>query len=296
MHGTTPEAIHFHEVGAKDAILDVAGAMVGMELLGIESFSTLPVTVGSGMVKCHHGLMPVPAPATAELLKGVPQVTGRIQSEMVTPTGAAILTTLLSESPAVMRQGFEDGLVPMRIGYGAGDKTFEGHANFLRLALCEAAEPKQGLPVQRHAVLVLETEVDDMSPELAGYLMDRLLADGALDVQFSPVQMKKNRPGLRLRVLCEPTRERELAERIFRETSTFGLRRQLVERWCLDRWIEPVQTPLGPAQVKVGVWDEEVLKVTPEYETCRELAEKHKLPLTQVFEIVRMAIRERYGR
>jgi len=302
VHGTAPEKIHFHEVGAKDAILDVAGAMMGIELLGIESFSASPVTVGSGMVQCRHGLLPVPAPATAELLKGLPTVAGDLQAELVTPTGAAILSTLLAEGRG--RPAAEGSvLVTERIGYGAGDKDFEGRANFLRLLLCRERRPEAEapprlqpeLPAERTAVLVLETEIDDMSPEVAGYLMDRLLADGAWDVQFSPVQMKKNRPGLRLRVLCDPEREAPLAERLFRETSTFGLRRQLVERWRLERRLEQVQTPLGPVAVKVGLWGGRVLKVSPEFESCRALAETHGMALAEVYDLARAAIREKYG-
>lgn len=297
VHGTTPEAIHFHEVGAKDAILDVAGAMVALELLGIKSFSTSPVAVGSGTVQCRHGVMPVPAPATAELLKGLPQVAGEVVSELVTPTGAAILSTVIEEAGVRLARPGMGGLVARRIGYGAGDKVFEGRANFLRAMLCDApgspAEETR-LPVEEHEVAVLETEIDDMSPEVAGYLMDRLLADGAYDVQFSPVQMKKNRPALRVRVLCEPAREGKLAERIFRETSTFGIRRERLERWCLARRLEEVPTPLGPVAVKVGLWGKRVLKVSPEYEACRALAEARGLALAEVYELVRAAIRTHY--
>ena len=218
VHGTTAEHIHFHEVGAKDAILDVAGAMVGMELLGAQTFSSSVVTVGWGNGRVPSRLMPVPAPATAELLRGIPTAPGPWEAEMTTPTGAAILKTLLGEAMAAAPCRFE------KIGYGAGSREMPGCVNALRLMLGELAEAVEQMPVPRHGILALETEIDDMSPEVAGYLMDRLLAEGALDVQFSPVQMKKNRPALRLKVLCDPAAEARLAELIFRETSTFGLR------------------------------------------------------------------------
>jgi len=296
VHGSTPEAIHFHEAGAKDAILDVAGSMFALELLGIESVSVSTLTVGSGMIQCNHGRMPVPTPATAELLHGLAQTPGEVVAEMVTPTGAAILRALLAEreTSGPLSTG---ALITRRIGYGAGDRVFEGRANFLRVLLCDApaASSPPELPVERQTVLLLETEIDDMSPEWAGYLMDKLLADGALDVQFSPVQMKKNRPALRLRVVADPARERVLAERILRETSTFGLRRQTVERWCLARRIERVETPLGPVAVKVGLWGETPIKASPEYEDCRALAERTGRPLAEIYELARAAIREKAG-
>ena len=191
VHGSTREKIHFHEVGAKDAILDVAGAMVGVELLGAKTFSCGPVVTGSGMVECLHGMMPVPAPATAELLRGMTLKAGAIESELVTPTGASILRTLLGETDSqAVRGAAREGLRMEKVGYGAGGKTVEGQANFLRLMLCETpaeAAEKPSLPVNAHSVISLETEIDDMSPEVAGYLMERLLADGAWDVQFSPI-------------------------------------------------------------------------------------------------------------
>jgi uncharacterized protein (TIGR00299 family) protein len=227
VHASTPEKIHFHEVGAKDAILDVAGAMLGFELLGIESFSAGAVVVGSGTVKCAHGVMPVPAPATAELLKGMPHRAGAWEYEMATPTGVAILGTVLGEGGRPLAQGFVSGetaLIAEKIGYGAGTRIIEGCPNFLRLMLCSAApaslsasigspasvpsvtsvwssvspvpsaSPPPNLPIERDQILALECEIDDMSPEVAGYVMEQLFTDGALDVQFSPVQMKKKPP------------------------------------------------------------------------------------------------------
>lgn len=289
VHGAAVEKIHFHEVGANDAIVDVAGAMLGVELLGIESFSASAVAVGSGTVQCAHGLMPVPVPATAELLRGLPTRPGGVEGELTTPTGAAILRVLAGD--AVGR------LVPIeieRIGYGAGSRRIPGHPNHLRLFLGRAAAASSALPVKTEEILVLETEIDDMSPEVSGHLMDRLLAAGALDVQFSPVQMKKNRPGQRLRALATPARGDRLAEIIFRETSTFGLRVTRAERLCLERRSGAVQTPLGPIAVKLGLWDGRVLKVSPEYESCRAAAEAGGRPLIEIYDLVRRAIAETY--
>lgn len=291
VHGSTPDKIHFHEVGAKDAVLDVAAVMTALELLGIESFSAAPVVTGFGTVECAHGIMPVPAPATAELLRGIPCRSGAIESELATPTGVAILAELLGigENTARPLPTDPERLV-RRFGYGAGSKTFERTANYLRLELCERPPDGAGLPLQRCPLLALECEIDDMTPEVAGYLMERLFEDGALDVQFSPVQMKKNRPGLRVRVLAEPAAEAPLAEIIFRETSTFGLRRQQLERWCLTRRTQSVETPLGNVPVKIGFWEERPLKAAPEFEACRRLAQISGQPLKNIYTMVRRAI------
>lgn len=299
VHGSTVEKIHFHEVGAKDAIVDVAGAMLGVELLGIESFSASPIVVGFGTIDCRHGRMPVPAPATAWLLQGMPHAPGAIEAEMATPTGVAILATLLEETG---ERGFESlealGKVSRRIGYGAGKREFEKTANYLRLWLCESSGAKQTageLPIERETIALLECEVDDMSPELAGYLMERLLAQGALDVQFSAVQMKKNRPGQSLRVICRPEDDNALAECLLRETTTFGVRRRQMERWALRRQSAELPTALGTIRVKIGYWGDEVLKVTPEYESCRALAEASQRPLRKIYEAAWAAIQQRYG-
>ncbi len=287
VHGTTIERVHFHEVGARDAIVDITGAMLGVELLGIESFSASTVTAGSGTVRCQHGVMPVPAPATAELLRGLPWQAGPVASEMATPTGIAILRALLGEPPAPT----PPDLCPARIGYGAGSKEFKELPNYLRLWLCEAAAAGPALPVRREHVLVLECEIDNMPAETAGYLMERLLEAGALDAHFAPVQMKKNRPGIHLRVIAEPRQEAELATLIFAETTTLGLRRSLTERWALERELRQVQTELGPVRVKLALWDDRVLRAVPEFEDCRELARRHARPLAEVTELARAAAR-----
>lgn len=296
VHGSTVEKIHFHEVGANDAVIDIAGAMLGVELLGIDSFSASPVAVGNGFVQCAHGTMPVPAPATIEILKGFPTRSTDIEGELATPTGAAILRTLAGD-----RAASPSGFSVDRIGYGAGTREIPGHPNYLRLQLgAVPADLSSGesrdvaLPLSRSAVTILETEIDDMSPELAGHLMERLLAEGARDAHFLPVQMKKNRPGLHLCVLCDPTRADRLAALILRETSTFGLRMHSADRYCLRREAASVSTPAGEIQVKIGYWGDEILKVSPEYESCRALAESTGQPLRRIYDEAVAAIQEKF--
>jgi hypothetical protein len=279
--------------------------MAGIELLGAETFSASPLVVGFGTVTCRHGRMPVPAPATAVLLQGMPTTPGAVEGEMVTPTGAAILATLLGGEGG---RGFVRGaagqgadvstLTAGRIGYGAGSREYENFANYLRLMLCQPLGGEAaggGLPVATETVRLLECELDDLTPEAAGWVLDRLLEAGALDAHWQPVQMKKNRPGLRLRVLTRGTDEARLAELIFRQTPTLGLRRSAVERWALARRAESVETDLGPVAVKVALWGDTVLKVSPEHADCAALAERHGLPLAEVQARAREAIRRRYG-
>lgn len=262
--------------------------MVGVEMLGAETFSTSAVVVGNGMVKCAHGVMPVPAPATAEILKGLSIASSKIQGEQTTPTGAAILKVLTGGT------GAPATFSPEAIGYGAGSRVIEGHPNCLRLIFGEAASASAELPIDREEIMSIETEIDDMSPEVAGYVMERLFQAGARDAHFSPVQMKKNRPGQHLRVLCQPGDEARLAELIFRETSTFGLRVQKMGRYCLKRRMESVETVLGPIPVKIGLWGDKVLKVSPEFEACRAIAASTGRSLLEVFDLAQLAIRERY--
>lgn len=288
VHGTTPEKVHFHEVGANDAIIDIAGAMLGVEMLGIESFSMSPLVVGYGLVRCAHGTMPIPAPATAEILKGLPTMAGPIEGEQTTPTGAAILRVLAGDHSVPSQP-----LRAERIGYGAGKRVIEGHPNCLRLILGEISGAAN-LPVPREEIVSLETEIDDMSPEVLGYLMEKLFQFGARDVQFSPVQMKKNRPGLHLRVLALPADQDRLAEIIFRETSTFGLRSQRMDRYCLERRMEEIETPLGRIPVKIGLWGDRVLKASPEYEACRAIAASSGRPLIEVFALAHAIAQDLY--
>lgn len=285
VHGSTPEKIHFHEVGAKDAIIDIAGTMLGVHLLGIEAFSADPVVLGTGSVECAHGIMPVPAPATAEILRGFPLRSTVIEGEMTTPTGAAILQVLTGG------RSRPDSLRIDRIGYGAGAREIPRHPNFLRLALGRTAV---ALPVDHETVFELEAEMDDMSPEWAGALLSRLIAAGARDVHFTPVQMKKNRPGLQLTVLCDAVHRENLASMILKETTTFGLRLRTAERYRLRRRTQPVQTPWGPVSVKLGLWGDEVLKAKPEFEDCLAVAERCGVPLRDVYAAVEILIQTQF--
>jgi pyridinium-3,5-bisthiocarboxylic acid mononucleotide nickel chelatase len=279
VHGMPLEKVHFHEVGALDSIADIAGAAVGLDLLGVERFTSGPVATGSGMVKCAHGLMPVPAPGTAELLKGVPLRSSSIKAELTTPTGAAILTSVVDEwidSPAMTID---------RIGHGAGRRELVEQPNLLRLMVGEAAEahgpPSVGL--QSDSIWVLETNLDDLPAEVVGYCYDRLFEAGALDVFSTPIFMKKNRPGILLSVLAPSERLAALEEILFRETTTLGIRRYVVERHKLNRKPATVSTPWGAVQGKLGWLDGRPPVFSPEYDDCARIARAQGIPLREVY-------------
>ncbi len=298
VHGSTAEKIHFHEVAAKDAIVDIAGAMLGFHLLGIETFSVSNVITGSGSVTCQHGEIPVPAPATIELLKGIPHAPGPVEEEMTTPTGAAILATVVRDNPVggCILSPY-DPLVTMKTGYGGGLRILENRANYLRMFLCETPAAISGknqaagaVPADLDTIVRLECEIDDTTPEILGHVIDRIMQSGVLDAHCQPVQMKKSRPGHRLTVLCRPDQESATTEIIFRETSTFGLRRQSIQRWALQRRHEKVATHLGDIRVKIGLWGDDILKITPELEDCKKISENSDLPLREVIRVTEVAI------
>jgi uncharacterized protein (TIGR00299 family) protein len=291
IHACDVEEIHFHEVGAVDSIVDITGAVFALHLLEVERVVCSPLPMGRGFVRAAHGLLPVPAPATLELLRGLPMVPSEIEGELVTPTGAALMATLADAWGP---------MPPMRlaaIGYGAGKKEF-ATPNLLRVCLGEAA-PSSRLPAPSHAlagsrelgagsaseaslVTLIEANLDDLNPQLYGYVMERLFAAGALDVTLAPIQMKKNRPGITLGVLCEPEAVPAMAEILFTETSTLGLRTSDWQRICLDReWLE-AETEYGPVRVKIGRSDGRVRVVTPEFDDCRRAAEERGVPLKEV--------------
>jgi len=294
VHRTTSHHVRFHEVGCLDAIADVAGAMLSLEALGVERVEASRVVAGSGSARSAHGVLPVPGPATVELLRGVPFETGPFPMEMATPTGAAVLTTIASAF------GPQPLLTLECAGYGAGDRTIEGHANFLRVLIGQSSAVSETPPSAAGGSLLssrlnmLMTEIDDMNPELLGNLMERLFRSGCLDAHFTAVQMKKNRPGTQIQVLCRPDQTRPLTELILRHTSTFGLKIMEIDRVCLPRRVETIQTQLGPLDVKIGLWGDEVLKVTPEYESCRRLAESAGLSLAEVYRLAEARIQARY--
>jgi uncharacterized protein (TIGR00299 family) protein len=279
VHGMPLERVHFHEVGALDSIADIVGAAVGLDLLGVEKFTSTPVPTGSGTVKCAHGLMPVPTPGTAELLRGVPLAASAIKTELTTPTGAAILTAVVSEYAATPTMTVE------RIGHGSGTKDFLEQPNILRLMVGVAnADRKVG--GEADAVSVLETNLDDITPEVIGFTTEGLFAAGALDVFAVPIQMKKNRPGVLLSVICDAGKAEELEAILFRETGTFGVRRTTATRAKLRREAVTVQTPWGPVRAKRG-WRAGLEVLTPEYEDCARVAREHNVPLRDVYAAAR---------
>jgi uncharacterized protein (TIGR00299 family) protein len=271
-HGLPLERVHFHEVGALDSIADIVGAAIGLDLLGVERFTSRPVPTGSGMVQCAHGLMPIPAPGTAALLKGVPLAPSDIKAELTTPTGAAILTTVVQE--------WLDQLVMTveRIGHGAGRREFVEQPNLLRLFVGTAATPAVS-----DQVWVLETNLDDLPAEIIGYCYDLLLAAGAVDVFSVPILMKKNRPGVLLTVLAPEPAVNAVQEVLFRETSTFGIRRHLTSRQKLQRRACTVLTPWGPVQGKLGWLDGRAPVFAPEYEDCARVARQQGVALREVY-------------
>jgi uncharacterized protein (TIGR00299 family) protein len=270
VHGIALEKVHFHEVGATDSIADIVGACIALDLLGIEEVHVSQINVGSGTVQTEHGVLPVPAPATAALLAGKPIYARGPELELTTPTGAAIATAL----------GVSFGtLPPMRIssiGYGAGDRDFPQHANVLRVLVGE----KLAAP-EASVVSVIEANIDDSSPQVLGYTLERLMEEGALDVSLSPLQMKKSRPGTLLRVIAKPEDQERLAQAVFAETSTLGLRIYPAERRVQEREMVQVETPWGSIRGKASG-----SSFAPEYEECRTIAKSTGTPLKQVLAAV----------
>jgi uncharacterized protein (TIGR00299 family) protein len=270
VHGVSLEQVHFHEVGAVDAMVDVVGAVSGLSLLGVERVHVSPLPLGRGFVHAAHGLLPLPGPAVIELLRGVPVVGRETEGETVTPTGAAILTTLAASYGAL------PPFTIRHVGYGAGRREAE-YPNALRVLIGETE-----IEANVEWLVLLETNIDDLNPQVYDHVMNRLLGAGALDVWLTPVQMKKNRPGVLVSVLCQAADEAALTGILFRETTTLGLRRQMTERRRLPREIREVQTRFGPARVKVAFANGQVLRAVPEYEDCKRLAEANGVPLREV--------------
>jgi uncharacterized protein (TIGR00299 family) protein len=279
VHNMPVEEVHFHEVGAVDSIVDIVGAAVGFELLGIDDFACSPLDVGAGQVQTAHGLLPVPAPATTELLKGAPVYTSGIAKELVTPTGAAIATTLSTRYSAIPHMTLQ------AIGYGAGTADFPEKANVMRLLIGESVSGEAGKNLHGLAdapVTVIETNVDDMSPQIYGYFVERALAAGALDIFSTSVQMKKNRPGLLVTILCEAANVTRLIDLLFSETTTIGVRTHEVRRRTLAREFLPIETGFGEVRMKISRMNGSVLNATPEYDDCQRIAAEKGIPLKQV--------------
>lgn len=271
VHNTSVADVHFHEVGAVDSILDIVGAAIGFEALEIQAVYTSPLPMGSGFVSSRHGTLPVPGPATAELVKGLPVRFEDGQSELVTPTGAAILAAMAQPGPPLFSI--------TQVGYGAGARTLSDRPNVLRVCLGHPVST-----VQHEQLLVLETNIDDLNPEWYEHVMEQLFAAGARDVFLSSVQMKKNRPGIFLWVLCAPQDQSQLSDIIFNETSTLGVRSYPVDRLALRREQKEIQTQYGPVRVKIAYQPNGQVNCAPEYDDCKRLAQEKNIALKLVYE------------
>ena len=301
IHNVPVEQIHFHEVGAVDAIIDIVAASAGIHALAAEKWVASPLNVGGGMVDCAHGRFPVPAPATADLLRGLPTYSATIQMELVTPTGAALIRTLVEDHGLTF--GAQPAMAVERIGYGAGSRNPKDFPNVLRLSIGVASAVVMPQSSEhRHddgdvsrsmshshkhhheaeTVTVLETALDDLSPQLLAHVAERALALGALDVMLTPVIMKKGRPGTLITILCNPTESLGMQRLLLTETSTLGVRVREDRRSCLNRVFETVVTPYGQIRIKLGVLNREVINMNPEFEDCREAAAAHNVPVKQV--------------
>jgi hypothetical protein len=278
IHGCAPDEVHFHEVGGVDAIVDIVGTALCLEKLGINQVISSRIPLGSGFVDCQHGKLPVPAPATIEILKDVTVYGTDVACELVTPTGAAIITSLAESFGA---------LPPMRVektGYGAGQRELADRPNLLRIITGSPAASDDGLSTDE--IIILETCIDDMNPELFGYIMERLFSDGALDVYWIPLHMKKNRPGTMVQVLCEPAGKDRLIQRLLSETTSLGVRYYKARRKLLAREKFTIQTSFGEIQVKRVREPHGRERVVPEYDVCRKIALKRNLPLRVVYDTI----------
>ncbi|HVP79244.1 MAG TPA: nickel pincer cofactor biosynthesis protein LarC [Thermodesulfobacteriota bacterium] len=272
IHGIPAEEVHFHELGGLDSIVDIVGSVWGIREMGIEKLHVSQVNVGGGFVKCEHGILPVPAPAALSLMEGKPIYSSGVERELLTPTGAAILSTLGSEFGSMPRIKVE------RIGYGAGRDDLP-HPNLLRL-LIGTSESFSG----KETVAVIETNIDDMNPQFYDYVMEKLLASEALEVFVTPILMKKNRPGHLLTVICPSEKLPSVAKFLFQETTTLGLRWRVEEREKTDREIQPLRTKYGRIRFKLARWGGSVVNLSPEYEDCKRLALERGVPLKDIFE------------
>ena len=279
VHDAPLEKIHFHEVGAVDAIVDIVGACIGFHALGIEKFQCSPLNVGGGTAEMAHGILPVPAPATAKLLQGAPTYSNGVQRELVTPTGAAIVATLCDAF------GPQPPMTVSAIGYGAGTADLEGQPNVLRIMIGEAPDKSlasERSPGSNEEISVIEANLDDMNPQIYGYVLEKALAAGALDVYTTALQMKKNRPGTLLTILCQPRDAEKMMALIFAETTTFGARTYRAQRRALPREWVSVTTSYGDVRIKLSRSNGNILQAAPEFEDCRRLAEEKQVPLQRI--------------
>ena len=276
VHGIDVEKVHFHEVGAMDAIIDVVGACVGFELLGVEKFVCSKIHTGSGFVEIAHGKYPVPPPAVTELLKGIPMYSTEIEGELITPTGAAIISTLCEEFGVIPEIRLE------KTGYGAGTREYDKFPNVLRLMMGES----DSADTVSEYLILMETNIDDVSPEVLGFVMERAFYMGALDCWFTPIQMKKNRPATKLSVLCDESKKQILTELLYSETTTLGVRINRIERECLPRETKQIQTEFGEAEVKIARYKGKIVNAKPEYEWLKKIALEQDISIRELERIV----------
>jgi pyridinium-3,5-bisthiocarboxylic acid mononucleotide nickel chelatase len=289
MHNVPVEKVHFHEVGAMDAIIDIVGACIGFELLGVEEFYASKMHVGSGMVKMAHGTFPVPPPAVAEMLKDAPIYSTDITGELVTPTGAAIISTLVKEYGKIPEMTVKS------VGYGAGTREYKDFPNVLRLILGNIETQRRRdaeKKIEVSQLSLLETNIDNLSPEVLGFVMERAFEAGALDCWFEAIQMKKNRPAVKIAILCEPSERDKFMQLLFAETTTLGVRVSEIERHCLPREFAKVSTEYGEIDVKFARLDDKTVKFAPEYEQLRTAAVENNVPLREVEAAARKAFEE----
>ena len=273
VHGTTINKVHFHEVGAIDSIVDIVGGTLGMNLLNADFIVSSPINTGEGMVKCKHGTLPIPAPATLELLKGIPCFSGGIKKELTTPTGAAFIGHFSEKF------GSLPNMCVLRTGYGAGTMEIKEIPNLLRVVLGEIKESSQN-----RSMKMIETNIDDMNPEFYDHVTDQLFKAGAVDVFFAPVNMKKNRPGTLLSIIAPDEYFDSLVRIVLEETSTFGVRHYDIDRIVLPRKQKMIKTSFGKVRVKIGSFNESTLTISPEYEDCKKIALKKEIPIKMVYE------------
>lgn len=276
IHGIEINKVHFHEVGAMDAIIDVVGACVGFEMLGIEKFACSKIHVGSGFAQMAHGKFPIPPPAVAELLENAPVYSTEIEGELMTPTGAAIIATVCDEFGAIPEMRIE------KTGYGAGTREYQGFPNVLRLILGEEEKNNEQRTTYNERLILIETNIDDLSPQILGFVMERAFELGALDCWFTPIQMKKNRPATMLSILCAQEKREVLVGMLYTETTTLGIRVREIERDCLPREVVKVETEFGAVDVKIARYNGKIVNAKPEYEQVREIAVKFNTSFQEI--------------
>ena len=280
IHRTSVDNVHFHEVGAVDSIVDVVGASICISLLNSDTILSSPINTGKGMVKTEHGLLPVPAPATTEMLKGFPSYSSDIEFELATPTGVGIITAMAKASNAI------PVMKTNAIGYGAGSKDFSDSPNLLRIMIGEGYSPSE-----QDSITVIESNIDDMNPQFYDHIMNRIFDAGALDVFLTPIIMKKNRPAVKITLLSDNDNVNKLADILLKETTSFGLRMYKTERIKLEKEIKTVKTEYGSTKVKIGKKNGKIINIAPEYEDCKRIANERGISIREVYEKVKSATR-----